>query len=212
MIAETLACRLPRLAGRPRPPLALTPAGATSGLALTPRSATAQLALTSEGAAVRWRLTCVVQAQLTCVCAWARFHCTCVSLSLGHRAGLAPPACQGKGAQAGRPSPEPGPHPSPCLRHLRPPGRLWILNSPGMISRWYSYATRRHKLRRTRLETVAKACRNRYETAGKGRRRGAFTLPMAAGSLSGPPLLLVRASPALSALRKLLSPIGGFYP
>src|SRR5262245_36017184 len=67
MSARTLVLRLLPRVRRPHTKLALTPVGAITELALTP-----------EGAGSRVTLSCVLQAQLTCVRAWRRFYPSCV--------------------------------------------------------------------------------------------------------------------------------------
>jgi hypothetical protein len=78
MFAQPLACRLPRLAGHPRPRLGPTPVAATPALPLTRVGASTQLASTPERPSFNLRLSCVLQARLTCVCACTASHCTCV--------------------------------------------------------------------------------------------------------------------------------------
>src|SRR5215211_2641883 len=78
MSARTLRLRLLPLLLRPYTKVALTPVDASTELALTPRSASSKVALTPEGASVNLRLSCALQARLSCVRAWTPLYQSCL--------------------------------------------------------------------------------------------------------------------------------------
>jgi hypothetical protein len=90
----------PRAARRLHPRLALPGVSVSRILALTPVGASSKVALTPEGASVKLRLSCVLQARLSCVCACTPLDQSCVHFPLAltpddHR----PPTHRREGAE-----------------------------------------------------------------------------------------------------------------